>query len=213
MCCSFNQHFFKSLLTNIEIFALTQEFAARVSMVILGLLTVRTISASSRGQDGLKDIFPDSLQTICCTDPRKSCGTDVDGEEGAQHPQQDASHRVPCGAKGKGCKCSFTLVNLPPNWTLLRLKMGDAGWCFIQIIMSSVCSWGAALTQRSSWLLAPAVGLQPVLRRPPGTQQNHCSWTAFCYRQHEGVRPCEQNPFFLLPTASCSYNKNSCPPF
>lgn len=123
-------------------------------------------------------------------------GTDGDREEGAQHPWQAACHGELCGAKGKGCKCSFPLVNLPPNWMMLRLKTGDAGWCFFQIIMSSVCSWSAALTQRSSWLPAPAVGSQPVLHRPPGTQKNHCSWMAFCYRQQEGVRPCEQNPFF-----------------
>lgn len=45
--------------------------------------------------------------------------------------------------------------------------------------MSSVCSWSAALAQCSSWLPAPAVGLQPILHRSPGTQQNHCSWMAF----------------------------------
>jgi len=118
------------MLTNIEIFAVTQEFAARVSMVILGLSTVGTISASSSRQDGFKDIFPDSLQTIRCTDPRHSRGTVVDWEEGAQHPQQAASHRVPCGATGEWCKRSFPLVNLPPKLNAAETQDGRCRLAF-----------------------------------------------------------------------------------
>lgn len=84
-------------------------------MVILGLSTVGMISANSSRQNGLKDIFPDSLQTIFCADPGKSYSRDVDEEEGGQHPEQAVSPRMIFGVKGKGCKCSFPLVNLPPN--------------------------------------------------------------------------------------------------
>lgn len=175
-------------------------------MVILGLSTARTISASSSRQDGLEDIFLDSLQAICCTDLRKSCATDADGEEGAQNPQQAASHNVPCAAKGEGCKCSFSLVNLPPNWMLLAEKMEDAGRCFSQITISSVCSWSAALGAGagcrlqlwacrlfSAGLLGPSKST--ALGRP------------FCYGQQEGVRPCKQNPFFQSRTTSHSWTK------
>lgn len=55
--CSFNQHLNKSLLTNMEIFALTQEFAARVSMVILGLL--------SRGQRQLTQEVRWAYRSLC----------------------------------------------------------------------------------------------------------------------------------------------------
>lgn len=84
-------------------------------MVILGFSTVGTISANSGRQNGLKDIFPDSLQTIFCTDPGKSCNTNKDEEEGGQDPQQAVNSRMIFGVKGKGCKCSFPLVNLFPN--------------------------------------------------------------------------------------------------
>lgn len=90
-------------------------FAASVSMVILGLFSVGTISANSSRQNGLKDIFPDSLQTIFCTDPKQSYSRDADEEEGGQHPQQAVRPRMIFGVKDKGCKCSFPPVNLSPN--------------------------------------------------------------------------------------------------
>lgn len=43
----------------------------------------------------------------------------------------------------------------------LRLKTGDAGWCFSHIFLTSASSCSTALTQHSSWPRAPAVGLQP----------------------------------------------------